>query len=53
MMLTARSTRRAAVAASLALMVAGLPQISWAAPAVSGVVLDQGADHVALENGYA
>jgi hypothetical protein len=52
MMFTARSTRRAAVAAALALTVAGLPQISWAAPAATGVVLDQGGDHVTLENGY-
>jgi hypothetical protein len=51
MTFTARSTRRAAVAAALALTVAGLPQISWAAPAATGVVLDQGDDHVTLENG--
>ncbi len=52
MMLTARLTRRAAVAAVLALTVAGLPQISWAVPAATGVVLDQTGDHVTLENGY-
>ena len=52
MMLAAHSTRRAAVAAVLALVVAGLPEISWAAPAASGVVLDESGDHVTLQNGY-
>jgi hypothetical protein len=53
MTLEARSiTRRGAVAAILALIVSGVPQIAWAAPAASGVVLHRTDDRVTLENGY-